>query len=351
MSTYLRARYPSDIAGLIPLRIVGCVRAGANVRYRRGVACSWVAGAAAVLIWQTILATLTPDPFLAFTRSVVWSLYFCAAILLVIAALHVSTQRFLSLTNSLDEVLTERGRESYDHWYRRLCAPPYQLAAGLFLAGVAVVALRALVMVIGNRGVIIVNAPSYVIIALVGFFVGAVAYLALGCILLCVSWGRRGRLRLNELMPAFTAGLEELSRLVLHVLFGAVVLAAVMLFPTLFATSQLPHEGVPEGTRTLARVLQIGLLGLCGVTITAVGIVPQEALSAAIRDQRQDTMRLIERQLRAEPKAKRRATLEERYERVAGSPTSTLGAANVVQIVVASATALTPFAVSIIAIR
>lgn len=348
MGAYLRDRYPSDIAGMMPLRIVGCYRAGSNVRYGLVRRIAWAVVAAGIVAWQTGIGIGSSDPLHSLLRSTTWSLYFCAAMILVVFALHVTTQRFLNLSTAVSEMLTPQGRSSYDAWYRRCSRRLPQWVSGLGLAVVAIVALGALQFVLGDTGPIEINAPSYVIIALVGFFVGTAAYWTIACIILCILWGRKGMLRLYPLAPANTPGIEALSRLVLYVLFGVVILAIVMLFPTLYATSTLSFSQLPGATAVIATVLQTVLLGLCGLTAVGVGIVPQEALSAAIRRQRHGTMRKLAKSMAENHSADERDRLDQRYLAVAASPTSSLGSGNVVQIVVASATAFAPFVISVV---
>lgn len=345
---FLRARYPSDIAGMLPLRLVGCYRWGDNVAYHPRIFARWLTVGLACLVWQLYLSSSTDDVAYVLVRSAGWSAYFVGAAALMLAALHVTTQRFLDLSLSLGSAVTDRGRRQYERWYEWSSKSWRQWTVGLIVALLATVALYVLQTVLDNTAVMVITIPSYIIVGLTGFFTGLGAYWVIACIVLCVFWGKRGMLRLYRWAPAYTPGVEELSRLVMHVLFGAVILSAVFLAPAIVATSSLDVTTLAPDTVSRIQTIRAILLGICGLTVIAVGVVPQEALSSAIRDQRHAAVRKLMHELERCKVDAERTQLETKLANVANSPTSTLGSGNVVQIVVAGVTALTPFLVTLL---
>jgi hypothetical protein len=358
-SHVLRHRYPTDIAGVLVLRMIGCrVRPGdTNVSYSSRVRITWLALAVGLLVWHASYIVDATDAWEFLRRSWIWSLIYIVAAYAVFRVAHALTQGFLGITVPLWEALSGRGRQSYGDWYAAWGRGPVQLACGLVAGAATGGALRAVdVATRREEGLLQVVPASYAVVMIVGFVVGAAAYWAAAGIVLCRTLTRPGHLKLYPLAPAQTPGVEELSRLMLNTSSAGILLIGLLLTPVLITTAGLEGSSV-GGVRT-------AFVAVCATLLIGVSIQPQIRLSRAVRDRRRATMRALLHQyysvadqsrrglslttarIRRARGNRERQRIADQIAQVAGSPASTLGSANTVQILASGAAIFIPLVVS-----
>ncbi|MCJ1697935.1 hypothetical protein MT349_19305 [Rathayibacter caricis] len=323
---------------------------------------TWIGAYLLLIGWHATYLIGQDDPFDFAWRSPLWSLVFAAAAGTVFWLSHTMTQGFLGITVPVWESLTSRGRKAYENWYERRRSGRDQLIWGFVSAVATGVALGFVQGAVEAEGGWLIIVPaSYGVVVLTGFVVGAAAYWAAWGIWLCTLLSRRGHLRLYRLGPAYTPGVEELSRLLLNTASAGIFVVAALLTPVLIGTANLVDQRL-DGVRGV-------LIGICAATLVGVAVVPQLTLSRAIRESRRSNLRRLTRQYdeleeRAQSAARgrfgrvrrllgrdadgERVKVAEEIERLAGSPTSTIGSGNTVQILASTAGILAPTVLGIV---
>lgn len=378
----LRNRYPTDITDVLVLRMLGCyvnqnrnniVYSRYTWRFRLGgrkwefhagnrLIWTWIGAYLLLIAWHASYLIDRDDPLDFVWRSPLWSVVFAAAAGAVFWLAHSMTQGFLGISVPIWEAMTSRGRETYEKWFERRRSRRDQVVWGVTAAVAAGVALSLVQTAVdADDGWLIIVPASYGVVVLTGFVVGAAAYWAAWGIWLCWLLSRRGNLRLYRLGPAYTPGVEELSRLLLNTASAGIFVVAVLLTPILVATANLDSP--------LLNVVRGGLIFVCAVTLMGVAIVPQLGLSRAIREARRANMRRLTKrhdQLEAQARASapgrwgricrrfrndnsaERVRVIDEIARLAESPTSTIGSGNTVQILASTAGILAPTVLGLI---
>ena len=124
----------------------------------------------------------------------------------------------------------------------------------------------------------------------------------------------------------------------------AAIYSFLLLFPIIYWTNTFSVD-----LMDVASPIRLTFVGLCGTATLAVGIVPQVYISLAIHARRRTTMLGLLRKLHTLTEPGDGSVLDEaerlrsRFDAVAASPASTLGSANLVQILVGITAAAVPF--------
>jgi hypothetical protein len=320
------------------------------VRYRRINVVFAALLAVALLGWcTTYIDPMNPGKVLI--GSVSWGAYFAATSAGVIWIMHSLTQGFLNLTVTLGRCLTERGKQTYATWADTYLSTAKQAAFASALGLLAPVAVWLVENVVGSSGVVVIIAPSYVIVALTGFIVGCAAYWGAAGVVLCRRLTRPGRLRLYPLIPARTPGVEDLSQLMVTCFVVSAIASAVLLFPFMFWTYDLKDSGLDPAFAVALPLVRTLLVSICAVMTLGLGLLPQIWLSLAIKDVRRATMLRTLRKLSRTRQTWQGETDEKTHEMfklTAESPATTVGSANIVQISAAGAATIAPWLFSVI---
>ena len=347
---WLRARYPHDISRVLLLRIAGARAVDGRVAYDIVNILGLLVTLIGLCCWCVLEAVTSPADESPFTKFLPWCAYFLTVGASLFYLCHRLTQAFLHITVSLDRCMTEYGQRDYHRWSRYALSPWLQGAAGLILAAGAPIALVVVQRVVGAASPIVVLPPSYFVLGVTGFLVGATAYWAVAGMVLVRRLTRPRRLRLYPLNPARTPGVEELAQVMLTAFAVAGIYSVLLLFPLFYWTSGV-DDALPPGLMEPIRIVKLLLIGLCGLATLGVGIVPQFHISSAIRAVRRTTMLRLLRRIEEDPKVWRglnSSPLTEILSKVSEAPASTLGSAHVVQITVGVAAAILPTVIGLV---
>jgi hypothetical protein len=326
------------------LKIIGIKRAASNIIYDRTnmIICAGVV--ILVLSWSCIAASQNLSRH-SITHFLPWCFYYIAIVLGLFPIFHGLALLSLRMAGAVDHMLTPHGRAAYERWAGHALRIPRQVVFGCIIAIGTCIALRMVDGVAGPDTSVLVLLPSYVIVAITGFFCGIAGYWAIAIAWFAQVITKRGHIKLHDLIPARTPGIEELSQITVTGFVGAAIYSVLLLFPVVYWTYHFGSMDVTRADHLKVLVVKWILILLCAVGSLAIGVVPQIHISLAVQRIRHATMLSLLGRLDVVSEGEHKGRLQDLFAMVANSPGSPLGNGNIIQITVGVVVALLPLAV------
>jgi hypothetical protein len=276
-----------------------------------------------------------------------WLSYFFFLTIFEIGLAWAGVSVFHNLTDSLERLLTKKGLDAYHRWANSATAPIPQLIFAIAFSAAACVALWVASSVHGMDDRLYVAIPSYLAVAVSGYFISQGMYWIVVGTLLSVSLTRPGRMKVSWNIPAYTPGIELLARCYRLAFYGASAGVALSLFPLLTWV----YKG-PSSNALLA--VKIGLFVGSVTAALLIAVIPQWRLSMIVSQQRRLSIDKLESLLPSDvasvvPGKPSDPTVLSWLQLVSTSPSTTVQNSTVAGILLGLATAVLPYIIRLVA--
>lgn len=250
----------------------------------------------------------------------------------------LTTQAYVNRGDSITRILSSSAISEQERWARAWLPKRIQVLFSLPLAALGAGVFIAEMLATQVPQGWLARTVSLVTVSVTSALIGLAVHWMIAAVNLVHRWSKC-ELRLFDPAPARTPGLEDLARVSGATFAAASVYIVILLTPALVWISFDDGSGAPAH---LLRSLMI--LPTAAVLLTS-GIAPQATLSGVVRRKRRQELLRLEKALNAKD-GKDAADLIPRYLVTAESPTSMIGASNVIQMVVGVLAALLPSALA-----
>jgi hypothetical protein len=345
----LHYRYAYDIANVLELKTIGLYAQSGRVRWRKSYS---VVAAAIALAPLGLALTLTGTDLARPPRHLTggyfgWLVYFFFLTLFEIVVSLTGVTVFHNLTDHLEKVLTQRGRDTYDRWANLTTSNGPQLAFAIIFAGVACVALWVASSVHGMNSRLYIALPSYLAVAICSYFISQGAYWVVTGTFLSILLTQANQMEPSWYAPAYTPGIELLARCYRLAFYSASLGVALCLFPLLTWVYKSPDSGP-------LLVVKIGLFVASVTTALIIAIIPQWRLSMVVANQRRGAIEQLEALLPSDVNSfvsgkQSDPVILSWLQLVSASPSSTVQNSTIAGIFLGLATAVLPYIVRLIA--
>lgn len=342
-------RYSYDIANVLELKTIGLYAQSGQVRWKKSYAVVTAATALAPLALALILTVADlarPSRHLA-GGYFGWIVYFFFLTIFEIVVSIAGVTIFHNLTDYLESALTQKGRDTYDRWANLTTSNWPQLTFAMIFSGVACIALWVASSVHGMNSRLYIALPSYLAIAICGYFISQGAYWIITGTFLSILLTRPDHMQPSWYSAAYTPGIELLARCYRLAFYGASLGVGLCLFPLLTWV----YKG-PDSSPLL--VVKIGLFVASVTAALIIAIIPQWRLSMVVANQRRAALEQLEALL--PPNVNSFASGKQAdpvilswLQLVSASPSSTVQNSTMAGILLGLATAVLPYIVRLIA--
>lgn len=345
----LHYRYSYDIANVLELKTIGLYAQSGRVRWKKSYAVVTSAIALAPLGLALILsgADLARPPRHLACGYFGWLVYFFSLTIFEVILSLAGVRVFHNLTDHLEKVLTQKGRDAYDRWANLTTANGLQFAFAMIFAGVACVALWVASSVHGMDGRVYIALPSYLAVATCGYFISQGTYWIVTGTVLSILLTRTDHMKPSWYSPAYTPGIELLARCYRLAFYGASLGVALCLFPLLTWVYKAPDSGP-------LLVVKIGLFIASVTAALIIAIIPQWRLSMVTANQRRAAIDQLEGLLPSDVNSfvsgnQSDSVILSWLQIVSASPSSTVQNSTIAGILLGLAAAVLPYIVRLIA--
>jgi len=282
-------RYSYDIANVLELKTIGLYAQAGKVRWKK----SFTVVTAAIMLAPLALALILASADLARPPQHLasgyfgWLVYFFFLTIFEIVVSIVGVTIFHNLTDYLERVLTQRGRDTYDRWANATTSNWPQLTFATMFCGVACIALWVASSgnVMNNR--LYIALPSYLTIAICSYFISQGTYWIVTGTFLSILLTRADHIQPSWYSAAYTPGIELLARLYRLAFYGASLGVGLCLYPLLTWVYKAPDSGP-------LLAVKIGLFIASVTAALSIAIIPQWRLSAVVANQRRAAIEQLE---------------------------------------------------------
>jgi hypothetical protein len=285
----LHYRYSHDIANVLELKTIGLYAQSGRVQWKKSYAAVTAAIALAPLGLALILTgtDLARPPRHLAGAYFGWLAYFLFLTIFEIVLSLAGVRIFHNLTDYLEKVLTQRGRDAYDRWANLTTANGPQLAFAIVFAGGGCVALWVASSVHGMGSRLYIAPPSYLAVAICAYFISQGTYWIVTGTVLSILLTRPDHMKPSWHSPAYTPGIELLARIYRLAFYGASLGVALCLVPLLTWVYKAPDSGP-------LLVVKIGVFITSVTAALIIAIIPQWRLSTVVANQRRAAIEQLE---------------------------------------------------------
>ncbi len=345
----LHYRYSYDIANVLELKTIGLYPQSGQVRWKK----SYAAVTAAITLAPLGLALILTGTNLARPPRHLaagyfgWLIYFFFLTIFEVILGLAGVRVFHNLTDCLEKVLTQRGRDAYDRWANLTTANGPQLAFAIIFSGIACVALWVASSVHGMDGRLYIALPTYLTVATCGYFISQGTYWIVTGTILSILLTRTDHMKPSWYSPAYTPGIELLARCYRLAFYGASLGVALCLFPLLTWVYKVPDSGP-------LLVVKIGLFVASVTAALVIAVIPQWRLSIVVANQRRAAIDKLEALLPSDVNSfvagkQSDSVILSWLQTVSASPSSTVQNSTIAGILLGLTTAVLPYIVRLIA--
>ncbi|MET7905271.1 hypothetical protein ABZS86_28940 [Streptomyces sp. NPDC005355] len=316
----LRDRYPSDISQMTVLRLFGIRTAGQRNTWSPKRCVPFIVVNVSPLLLAAVEQMLHPAKTSRMVPYFGWLAYYCAVNFVVVLCQWSGCRLFNAIAQSIDEMLTIRGRAELHAWLDRGNPQRRQLRYMLLGSVIAVVTLFELSTIHRLTDHLYIGLASYMSVALTGAAGANCLYWILRAARLSRLITRRGHIRLWWMSPANTPGIECLSRWYRIVTAWAALGGTIAFAPAVYISRYVP------GDRVFA-IIKWGLAITLMLSVALFGLYSHWRLSATVTEKRIASLRRLKRALPQQPPIGSGQVDEESmrlfdlFSRVSGSPT------------------------------
>lgn len=342
-------RYSYDITNVLELKTIGLHAQSGQVRWKKSYAVNVVSITLLPLMLALLLSVtgLSRPPDHLSNAYFGWLAYFFFLTIFEIALGWAGVKVFHNLTNDLEKLLTQSGRDAYDYWANITTANGPQLTFSIFFSAAACIALWVASSAHGMTSRIYIALPSYLTIAICAYFIAQGSYWIISGTVLSVLLTRPGHMNPSWHSPVYTPGIELLARCYRLAFYGASLGVALCLFPLL----SWVYKGPNSGSLLAVKII----LFLTSVTSAlAIAVIPQWRLSMVIAGQRRSTIEQLETMLPSNvndalPGKQSDPVIISWLQLVSAGPSSTVQNSTIAGILLGLATAVLPYIAHFIA--
>jgi hypothetical protein len=344
----LHYRYSYDIANVLELKTIGLYAESGRVQWKKSYAAVTAVIALAPLGLALILTgtDLARPPRHLAGAYFGWLVYFFFLTIFEIALSLIGVTIFHNLTDYLEKVLTQKGRDAYDRWANLTTANGPQLAFAMVFAGGACAALWVASSVHGMNSRIYIALPSYLAVAICAYFISQGTYWVVTGTILSMLLTRPDHMKPSWHSPAYTPGIELLARIYRLAFYGASLGVALCLVPLLTWVYKVPDSGP-------LLVVKIGLFITSVTAALIIAIILQWRLSMVVANQRRATIEQLGELLPSDannllPGMQSDSVILSWLQLVSASPSSTVQNSTIAGILLGLATVVLPYIVRFI---
>ena len=343
----LKQRYAADMAQVVLLRAAGVRASGGRAAWKARY-CWPLAGAVvlpyvAAWIHLTFCATQTPR-FVAFA---LWLLYYTLVTFCMLVSQWVGCRAFHAMCESMDDMLTPRGRTAVHAWIDRGISPKRQWKYALMGSGLAVTVLLFVQIALGTTPRLFIDAASYMVVAVTGAGAANSNYWLIRAIRLSRIVTNVRNVKLLWFAPARTIGLERIARWYRFITFMAALGLCLAFAPVVYVSEIAPGND-------LLVTIKWTLAGVFMVAVGIVGLYSQWRLSWVVEQSRASSVQRLSEALpsrvpaRASDISDADARVNDLLSYLIASPNSAVNGQTLASTLLAMLTGALPFIVTVL---